>query len=76
MPISMDNGDIKVFTGYRVIHSTILGPSKGGLRYDPGVNLDEEFSEMIKYQQAFAAAARFISQIDQMLDTIVNRMGV
>ena len=37
----MDNGDIKVFKGYRVIHSTILGPSKGGLRYDPSVNLDE-----------------------------------
>ena len=41
LPISMDNGDIKVFQGYRVIHSTILGPSKGGLRYDPSVNLDE-----------------------------------
>ena len=41
LPISMDNGDIKVFKGYRVIHSTILGPSKGGLRYDLAVNLDE-----------------------------------
>ena len=41
LPISLDNGDIKVFQVYRVIHSTILGPSKGGLRYDPSVNLDE-----------------------------------
>jgi len=41
LPISMDDGAIKVFTGYRVIHSNILGPSKGGLRYDLSVNLDE-----------------------------------
>ena len=41
LPITMDDGAIKVFEGFRVIHSTILGPSKGGIRYDMGVNLDE-----------------------------------
>ena len=41
LPITMDNGSIRVFEGYRVIHSTILGPSKGGIRLDPGVHLDE-----------------------------------
>ncbi len=41
LPITMDDGSIKVFEGYRVIHSNILGPSKGGVRFDPGVNLDE-----------------------------------
>ena len=41
LPISMDSGKIKVFEGYRVIHSNILGPSKGGLRFDPGVSLNE-----------------------------------
>ena len=41
LPISMDDGKIKVFEGYRVIHSNILGPSKGGLRYDATVNLNE-----------------------------------
>tara|TARA_Y100000768_G_scaffold380823_1_gene358524 strand:+ start:2324 stop:3616 length:1293 start_codon:yes stop_codon:yes gene_type:complete len=41
LPISMDDGKIKVFEGYRVIHSNILGPSKGGLRFDPSVNLNE-----------------------------------
>ena len=41
IPITMDDGSIKVFEGYRVIHSNILGPSKGGIRFDPGVNLDE-----------------------------------
>ncbi len=41
LPITMDDGRIKVFSGYRVIHNTILGPSKGGIRYDLGVTLDE-----------------------------------
>lgn len=41
LPVTMDSGIIRVFEGYRVIHSTILGPSKGGIRFDPGVNLDE-----------------------------------
>jgi glutamate dehydrogenase/leucine dehydrogenase len=41
LPVTMDDGTIKVFEGYRVIHSTILGPSKGGIRFDLAVNLDE-----------------------------------
>ena len=41
LPITMDDGSIRVFEGYRVIHSNILGPSKGGVRFDPNVNLDE-----------------------------------
>jgi glutamate dehydrogenase (NAD(P)+) len=41
LPVTMDDGAIKVFEGYRVIHSTILGPSKGGIRFDMAVNLDE-----------------------------------
>ncbi|MGE5431199.1 MAG: Glu/Leu/Phe/Val family dehydrogenase [Syntrophomonadaceae bacterium] len=41
IPIIMDNGSIQVFEGYRVIHNDILGPSKGGLRFAPDVNLDE-----------------------------------
>lgn len=41
LPVTMDDGTIRVFEGYRVVHSNILGPSKGGIRYDPHVNLDE-----------------------------------
>ena len=41
LPVTMDDGSIRVFEGYRVIHSNILGPSKGGIRFDPMVNLDE-----------------------------------
>ncbi len=41
-----------------------------------GVNIDEELSDMIKYQHGYAAAARFINTMNEMLDTIINRMGV
>ncbi|MDR2078830.1 MAG: flagellar hook-associated protein FlgK [Treponema sp.] len=41
-----------------------------------GVNVDEELSNMIKYQHGYAAAARFITTVNSMLDTLINRMGV
>lgn len=41
LPIQMDDGEFRVFTGYRVQHSTVRGPGKGGIRYHPKVNLDE-----------------------------------
>lgn len=41
IPIQMDDGRIEVFKGYRVIHSTVRGPSKGGIRYAHDVTLDE-----------------------------------
>jgi glutamate dehydrogenase (NAD(P)+) len=41
VPTRMDDGSIRVFTGYRVHHNTSRGPSKGGLRYHPAVTLDE-----------------------------------
>jgi glutamate dehydrogenase (NAD(P)+) len=40
-PVQMDNGEIQVFTGYRVQYNITLGPAKGGIRYHPGVTLDE-----------------------------------
>jgi glutamate dehydrogenase/leucine dehydrogenase len=41
LPTRMDNGEIHVFTGYRVQYSDARGPSKGGIRYHPNVSLDE-----------------------------------
>jgi len=41
IPIQMDDGSIEVYEGYRVIHSQVMGPSKGGVRYAPDVTLDE-----------------------------------
>lgn len=40
-PVKMDNGEIRVFTGYRVQHNLSRGPAKGGIRYHPDVTLDE-----------------------------------
>ena len=40
-PVRLDNGDIQVFTGFRIHHNTVLGPSKGGIRYSLHVNQDE-----------------------------------
>jgi glutamate dehydrogenase (NAD(P)+) len=40
-PVQMDNGEIEVFTGYRVQYNITLGPAKGGVRYHPEVSLDE-----------------------------------
>jgi glutamate dehydrogenase (NAD(P)+) len=41
IPIRMDDGKTAVFTGYRVHHNSVLGPTKGGLRYAPDVDLGE-----------------------------------
>lgn len=41
IPVKMDDGRLEVFTGYRVQHSLARGPAKGGIRYHPGVTLDE-----------------------------------
>ena len=40
-PVQMDNGEIEVFTGYRIQYNITLGPAKGGIRYHPNVSLDE-----------------------------------
>jgi glutamate dehydrogenase (NAD(P)+) len=40
-PVRLDDGSIRVFTGYRVRHNTARGPAKGGLRYHPSTDLDE-----------------------------------
>jgi len=41
IPVRLDSGEHRSFAGYRVQHSTVIGPTKGGIRYDPGVSLGE-----------------------------------
>src|SRR5258708_5813280 len=41
IPIGMDNGTLEVFTGYRVLHSTVRGPRQGGIRFAPDVYMHE-----------------------------------
>jgi glutamate dehydrogenase (NAD(P)+) len=40
-PIELADGSVRIFTGYRVLHSSVRGPGKGGIRYHPSVSLDE-----------------------------------
>ena len=41
MPVKMDDGSVRMFTGFRVQHNSARGPCKGGIRYHPNVTLDE-----------------------------------
>jgi glutamate dehydrogenase (NAD(P)+) len=41
VPVLMDNGEVEVYTGYRVLYNTSRGPAKGGIRFDMNVTLDE-----------------------------------
>jgi glutamate dehydrogenase (NAD(P)+) len=41
IPVGMDNGTLEVFKGYRVLHSAVRGPGKGGIRFAPDVTIDE-----------------------------------
>jgi len=41
IPVALDNGTLEVFTGYRVLHSAVRGPGKGGIRFAPDVSIDE-----------------------------------
>jgi len=41
IPVAMDNGEVEVFQGFRVLYNTSRGPAKGGIRFDMGVTLDE-----------------------------------
>src|SRR5262245_40164746 len=40
-PVEMDDGSVRMFAGYRVLHSRVRGPGKGGIRYHPDVTADE-----------------------------------
>jgi glutamate dehydrogenase (NAD(P)+) len=41
VPVALDNGKLEVFVGYRVLHSAVRGPGKGGIRFAPNVSIDE-----------------------------------
>ena len=41
IPVAHDDGRVEIFTGYRVLHSSVRGPGKGGVRFSPNVSLDE-----------------------------------
>ena len=56
--------------------TAIMKELKGTRDSISGVNVDEELSDIIKFQHGYNAAAKFISTVNEMLDTVINRMGV
>ena len=58
------------------IQDNILAQVDAARESESGVSLDEEMTTMLAFQKAYEGAARFVSAIDQMLDTLINRTGV
>ncbi|MDA2921571.1 glutamate dehydrogenase, partial [Desulfobacterota bacterium AH_259_B03_O07] len=54
IPVRMDNGNLKIFQGYRVIYDNTRGPAKGGIRYHPSVSIDEV--ELLAFLMTFKCA--------------------
>ena len=58
------------------IQSSILTQADAAREADSGVNMDEEMTNMLAYQRAYEGAARFMTSVDQLLDTLINRTGL
>lgn len=56
--------------------NVIMGDLRNLRESISGVNIDEELADIIKFQHGYNAAARFISVMDELLDTVINRLGV
>jgi glutamate dehydrogenase (NADP+) len=54
IPVRMDNGDLKIFQGFRVIYDNTRGPAKGGIRYHPSVSIEEV--ELLAFLMTFKCA--------------------
>jgi flagellar hook-associated protein 1 FlgK len=58
------------------VQAAILGHVDAARESAAGVNLDEEMASMLQYQHAYDAAARFLTAVDQALDTLINSTGL
>ena len=56
--------------------NAIMGDLRNLRESVSGVNIDEELADIIKFQHGYNAAARFVSVMDELLDTVINRLGV
>lgn len=68
--------EVQTTTNRNDIQTKALAALDGARAQVSGVNLDEEMTMLVQYQHAYDAAARFLSAIDQMLDTLINRTAV
>ena len=60
-PVKLDDGSVRVFTGYRVLHNSTLGPGKGGLRYHPHMDLDEVSETATNKNKSLRTAAYILA---------------
>lgn len=71
--LGIDAQDAERLTGNQ---ETLLAQLEQQRQSVSGVNLDEEMANMVRYQHAYNAAARLITTVDEMLETVINRMGM
>jgi flagellar hook-associated protein 1 FlgK len=58
------------------VQKGVLGAAETRRAATSGVNIDEEMSDMVRFQKSYNAAARMVTTVDEMLDTIISRMGL
>ena len=76
--------DVTTLLGVRVqslanatdVQDSVVAAADAAVNADSGVNLDEEMTNLLQYQRAYQAAARLITTVDEIFDTLVNRTGV
>ena len=75
--------DLTTLLGVRVqslknagdVQDSVVAAADAAVNADSGVNLDEEMTNLLQYQRAYQAAARLITTVDEIFDTLVNRTG-
>ena len=75
VPVRMEDGSLKVFSGYRVQHNGARGPAKGGLRFHPSVDLDDvrSLAEAMTWKTAVAGVPFGRAEAGGVLDWRVDR---
>jgi flagellar hook-associated protein 1 FlgK len=76
--------DVTTLLGVRVqslknageVQDSVVAAADAAVEADAGVNLDEEMTNMLQFQRAYQAAARVVTTVDEVLDTLVNRTGM
>jgi glutamate dehydrogenase (NAD(P)+) len=71
-PVKLDDGSIKVFTGYRIHHNTARGPTKGGIRYHPDTNLDE-VRAIAEQRKVHLRTAAYLLAVQRVAEATLTR---
>jgi flagellar hook-associated protein 1 len=59
-----------------LVQESVAAAAEAAVQTDAGVNLDEEMTNLLQYQRSYQAAARLVSTIDDILDTLINHTGI